>query len=81
MYTSWTNWFSLSLVLFKIFDFDKDDDLSRDDIKKGIQLICGTSTFLSSYQVDNIAHQVIMEADSNKTGTIDFEGLFFSSIQ
>eukprot|EP01017_Pseudomicrothorax_dubius_P022666 TRINITY_DN24507_c0_g1_i1.p1 TRINITY_DN24507_c0_g1~~TRINITY_DN24507_c0_g1_i1.p1 ORF type:complete len:262 (+),score=56.43 TRINITY_DN24507_c0_g1_i1:113-898(+) len=59
-------------LMFKIFDFDGDGFLNRDDLMKGLGLLLEGSTILGP-DVEMIADKIIAECDTKNKSLVDFE--------
>lgn len=59
----------MKLVLFRIFDFDEDSMLSKDDLMKGISLLFtdpnNGEKLMNKSEIDRLAVAVFTETETN----------------
>ncbi|OWF44461.1 calcium and integrin-binding protein 1-like [Mizuhopecten yessoensis] len=59
---------------FKIYDFDGDDEISRDDLKKMVLRLCPSQkdTELKKQEVDRLVGEILKEADLDNDDRLSF---------
>lgn len=57
--------------MFKIYDVDDDNRISRDDLRQILKLMVGN--YVSEMKLDNLVDKTMRQADRNNDGFIDFE--------
>lgn len=66
-------------VLFRIFDFDEDSMLSKDDLMKGISLLFTDphtgEKLMNKSEIERLAVAVFTETETNQEGFLKYEDL------
>lgn len=57
---------------FRIFDFDGDDMLSKNDLKQVIQRLIGFNHQFSDLDMDQLITNILEEADLDDDGSLSF---------
>lgn len=57
---------------FRIFDFDGDDMLSKNDLKQVIQRLIGFNNQFSDLDMDQLIQNILEEADLDDDGSLSF---------
>lgn len=57
---------------FRIFDFDGDDMLSKNDLKQVIQRLIGFNNQFSDMDMDQLIQNILEEADLDDDGSLSF---------
>lgn len=63
---------------FRIFDFDSDDMLSKNDLKQVIQRLIGFNNQFSDMDMEQLIQNILDEADLDDDGSLSFAEVIFN---